>query len=73
MRFISLLMIVDLPLPDGAENIMSLDMRVMRSLGYDVNFLFLAPQMLCYKTLSTCSFICSSSSFILTTMFCISA
>ena len=53
------LIIVDLPHPDGAE--------IM------INFPFIIASLWCYITLRTCSLICSSSSFIFTTIICISA
>ena len=56
--FMSQLMMVDFPVPLGAENMISLPLI----------FLFTS-----YSALSTCSLICSSSSFIFTTIFCISA
>ena len=59
-------MIVLLPLPEGAQKMMAdpplEDPSFREGEGWVV-----------YMTLSTCSLICSSSSFILTTMFCISA
>ena len=64
--FISHEMIVLLPVPDGADTIINLPF---------IFFFYFYHELhgLAYSALSTCSLICSSSSFMRTTMFCISA
>lgn len=63
-------MIVDLPDPEGAEKMITLASPVLCGVVIlSVGFIIYRY----YITFSTCSLICSSSSFICTTIFCISA
>ena len=69
---------VDLPDPEGAEKMINFPSIVYSDIQIScLNFTLLAytvlKQRTGYITLSTCSLICSSSSFIWTTIFCISA
>lgn len=69
--------IVDLPHPDGAEIIINFPFFIGRKYLRDFLKILLiemfAAKAEIYMALSTCSLICSSSSFIFTTRICISA
>lgn len=69
---------VVLPAPDGAENMIAFPFKLFQVSGFQflaVNNSFNKPNQgnPFYKTFNICSLIFSSSSFILTTIFCISA